>query len=196
MITGAIALAFCCWAFTFGLAWGNFWVKIGLSVIVICLYSLWWQRPSIRFSIRSVVIGVISAALLYGIFYLGNAWAPYFVPGASSQVGGIYALGKGTSRLLLFLLLCFVTGPGEEIFWRGFLQDNLMKRFGNAGGFALGTLVYAGVHVFSMNFVLVMAALVAGAFWGALYLWKRDLGMVIVSHSLWSAFIFAAFPIH
>ena len=196
MITGAIALAFCCWAFTFGLAWGNFWVKIGLSVIVICLYSLWWQRPSIRFSIRSVVIGVISAALLYGIFYLGNAWAPYFVPGASSQVGGIYALGKGTSRLLLFLLLCFVTGPGEEIFWRGCLQDNLMKRFGNAGGFALGTLVYAGVHVFSMNFVLVMAALVAGAFWGALYLWKRDLGMVIVSHSLWSAFIFAAFPIH
>ena len=196
MIAGAILLAFCCWAFTFGLAWGNFWVKIGLSVMVICLYSLRWQRPSIRFHLRSVVIGMISAAVLYGIFYLGNAWAPYFVPGASSQVGGIYELGTGTSRFLIFLLLCFITGPGEEIFWRGFLQENLMKRFGNAGGFALGTLVYAGVHIFSMNFVLIMAALVAGAFWGALYLWKRDLGMVIVSHSLWSAFIFAVFPIH
>ena len=196
MIVGAIALAFCCWAFTFGLAWGNFWVKIGLSVIVICLYSLRWQKPSIHFRLYSVVIGAISAAVLYGIFYLGNAWAPYFVPGASSQVGGIYELGTGTSRFLIFLLLCFITGPGEEIFWRGFLQENLMKRFGNAGGFALGTLVYAGVHIFSMNFVLIMAALVAGAFWGALYLWKRDLGMVIVSHSLWSAFIFAVFPIH
>ena len=196
MIAGAILLAFCCWAFAFGLAWGNFWVKIGLSVIVICLYSLRWQKPSIHFRLYSVVIGAISAAVLYGIFYLGNAWAPYFVPGASSQVGGIYELGTGTSRFLIFLLLCFITGPGEEIFWRGFLQENLMKRFGNAGGFALGTLVYAGVHIFSMNFVLIMAALVAGAFWGALYLWKRDLGMVIVSHSLWSAFIFAVFPIH
>ena len=196
MIVGAIVLAFCCWAFTFGLAWGNFWVKIGLSVIVICLYSLRWQRPSIRFRLDSVVIGVISAVVLYGIFYLGNAWAPYFVPGAKSQVGGIYGLGTGSSRPLIFLLLFLVTGPGEEIFWRGFLQENLMKRFGNAGGFSLGTLVYAGVHVFSLNFVLVMAALVAGAFWGALYLWKRDLGMVIVSHSLWSAFIFAVFPIH
>jgi hypothetical protein len=196
VIVGAIVLAFCCWAFTFGLAWGNFWVKIGLSVIVICLYSLRWQKPSIRFRLNSVVIGVISAAVLYGIFYLGHAWAPYFVPGAASQVGGIYGLGTGTSRFPIFLLLCFITGPGEEIFWRGFLQENLMKRFGNAGGFALGTLVYAGVHVFSLNFVLVMAALVAGAFWGGLYLWKRDLGMVIVSHSLWSAFIFAVFPIH
>jgi len=196
LIAGAILGAFCWWAFTFGLAWGNFWVKSGLSVIVICLYSLRWQKPSIHFRLYSVVIGAISAAVLYGIFYLGNAWAPYFVPGASSQVGGIYELGTGTSRFLIFLLLCFITGPGEEIFWRGFLQENLMKRFGNAGGFALGTLVYAGVHIFSMNFVLIMAALVAGAFWGALYLWKRDLGMVIVSHSLWSAFIFAVFPIH
>jgi membrane protease YdiL (CAAX protease family) len=44
--------------------------------------------------------------------------------------------------------------------------------------------------------MLIMAALVAGAFWGGLYLWKRDLELVMISHSLWSAFIFAVFPIH
>jgi membrane protease YdiL (CAAX protease family) len=71
-----------------------------------------------------------------------------------------------------------------------------MKKFGNFQGFGLGTLIYAGVHVFSFNFMLIMAAGVAGAFWGGLYLWKRDLELVIVSHSLWSAFIFAVFPIH
>jgi membrane protease YdiL (CAAX protease family) len=36
---------------------------------------------------------------------------------------------------------------------------------------------------------------VAGAFWGALYLWKRDVALLIVSHSLWSAFIFAIAPV-
>jgi len=56
------------------------------------------------------------------------------------------------------------------------------------------TLIYGGVHLFSMNFILIAAALAAGAFWGGLYLWRRELGMVIVSHSLWSAFIFAVFP--
>jgi len=195
LVAGAIVLPVICWFFTFGVPWGNFWVKIGASVVIICAYSFIWQRPRIRFSAGSVVLGLVSAAVLYGIFYAGNALAPYFVKGAGSQVHGIYGLGTGSDKILVFLLLLLVTGPGEEIFWRGFLQENLMKRLGAFGGFAACTAIYTGVHVFSMNFVLVMAALIAGAFWGALYLWKRDLPLVIVSHSIWSAFIFAVFPI-
>ena len=196
MITGAILLALACWAFTFGVAWGNFWVKIGLSVIVICLYSLIWQKPRFRLTVNNVIAGILSAVVLYGLFVLGNHLAPYIIPGAGRQVGGIYGLGTGTDRVLIFLLLCFITGPGEEIFWRGFLQERLMRRYGKLTGLVLGTLVYGGVHVFSTNLILILAALVAGAFWGILYLWKRDLGLVIVSHSLWSAFIFAVFPVH
>ncbi|MHB8908981.1 MAG: CPBP family intramembrane glutamic endopeptidase [Syntrophales bacterium] len=196
MITGAVLLSFACWAFTFGIPWGNFWVKIGLSVTIICLYSLIWQRPKFSFNRKNVFAGILSAVVLYGMFALGNLLAPYIVPGAGSQVGGIYGLGTGTDRIYIFLLLCFITGPGEEIFWRGFLQENLMRRFGDRRGFVAGTLIYGGVHLFSMNLMLILAALVAGAFWGLLYLWKRDLGLVIVSHSLWSAFIFAVFPVH
>ena len=196
MIPVAILLAVVCWAFTFGMAWGNFWVKIGLSVTVICLYSLIWQKPRVRFSLKSVIAGMLSAVVLYGLFFLGNWMASYIVPGAGAQVGGIYDLGTGTDRVLIFLLLCFITGPGEEIFWRGFLQEKLMQRFGDLKGFAMGTLIYGGVHLFSVNFILIAAALVAGAFWGGLYLWRRDLGLVIVSHSLWSASIFAVFPMH
>lgn len=195
MVAGAILLPAACWFFTFGVPWGNFWIKIGISVVIICLYSFIWQRPRIRFSFQSVILGIISAAALYGIFYLGNAFSPYFVKGAAGQVQGIYSLGTGSDKALVFLLLLLITGPGEEIFWRGFLQANLMQRFGEFGGVALTAGIYAGVHIFSMNFILVMAALIAGAFWGGLYLWKRDLTAVIVSHSLWSAFIFAVFPI-
>jgi membrane protease YdiL (CAAX protease family) len=195
LITGAILLSLACWAVTFGMAWGNFWVKIGLSVTTICIYSLIWQRPKFRLTRNSILTGILSAAVLYGLFALGNL-APYIIPGAGTQVGGIYDLGTGTDRIYIFLLLCFITGPGEEIFWRGFLQENLMQRFGDIRGFVMGTLIYGGVHLFSMNLMLILAALVAGAFWGVLYLWKRDLGLVIVSHSLWSAFIFAVFPVH
>ncbi len=196
MITGAILLSLACWAVTFGIAWGNFWVKIGLSVTIICLYSLIWQRPKFRLNRKNILTGILSAAVLYGLFALGNLLAPYIIPGAGTQVGGIYGLGTGTDRIYIFLLLCFITGPGEEIFWRGFLQENLMQRFGDLRGLVMGTLIYGGVHLFSMNLMLILAAWTAGAFWGALYLWKRDLGLVIVSHSLWSAFIFAVFPVH
>ena len=144
---------------------------------------------------RSFSLGFLSAVVLYFLFYAGHLLAPYILPGAKTQVGGIYFLGEGTSKVLIFLLLFFITSPGEEIFWRGFLQDRLMKKWGDLPGFAAATLVYTAVHVFSFNLMLVLAALVAGAFWGILYLWKRDLLIQITSHSFWSAVIFAVAPI-
>jgi uncharacterized protein len=195
VIAGAVLLAFACWAITFGWHVGNFWIKIGLSVIAVFSYSLLWQKPAIRFRAESVMLGLFSAAILYAIFFAGHHLTPYILPGAKSQVGGIYSLGEGTSRVFTFLLLLFVTGPGEEIFWRGFLQDRLMKRWGNVTGFLVTTVIYAGVHVFSLNLMLIFAALVAGAFWGLLYLWKRDVLLQVVSHSAWSAVIFVVAPI-
>jgi uncharacterized protein len=196
VIWGAILLPILCWGFTFGWSGGNFWIKIGLSVLLVFFYSLYWQRPKISFRLSACLWGILSAVVLYLLFFLGNALAPYFLSGAPRQVGGIYSLGEGTSTVLVFLLLFLITGPGEEIFWRGFLQNQLSIRQGKIKGYFLTTLVYAGVHVFSGNLILILAALVAGAFWGALYLWKRDLTIQIISHSFWSSFIFAVFPIH
>ena len=195
MIWPAVFLALACWGVTFGWLGGNFWVKIGISVLTVCAYSLFRQKPKINPRLSSFFLGLLSAGVLYFIFYLGHHLAPYILPGSKTQVGGIYSLGEGTSKMLIFLLLFFITGPGEEIFWRGFLQDRLMKRWGNFQGFASATLIYAGVHVFSFNLMLILAALVAGAFWGLLYLWKRDLVAQIISHSFWSAVIFAVAPI-
>jgi membrane protease YdiL (CAAX protease family) len=195
VIWGAVILASVCWAITFGWPGGNFWIKIGLSVIAVSLYSLFWQRPEISFRFRSFFLGLLSAAVLYLIFLLGNKVAPYILTGGKAQVGAIYSLGVGANRVLIFLLLFFITGPGEEIFWRGFLQDRLMKRWGIFTGYLLTTALYAGVHIFSWNPILILAAFVAGAFWGLLYLWKRDLLAQIVSHSFWSAVIFAVAPV-
>jgi hypothetical protein len=87
-------------------------------------------------------------------------------------------------------MLLLVTGPSEEIFWRGFLQRNLMVRYGNLRGWLLATIIYAGVHVWSFNIMLIGAAAVAGAFWGLLYLRWKNLAPVIISHAVWSAFFF------
>jgi uncharacterized protein len=192
---GGLLLAVAGWSFTFGFSWGNFWIKIGIAVFCVTAYSLIWQRPVLRLSWKSLGLGLLSAALLYGVFFIGNALAPYVVSGAHGQVAGIYGLGERSSRVWIFLLLLLVTGPGEEIFWRGFLQDRLMKRWGPLWGFVAATTAYSSVHLFSLNPMLILAALVAGLFWGAQYLWKRDLTALIVSHSLWSAVIFAVLPI-
>ncbi len=97
---------------------------------------------------------------------------------------------------LIALLLFFITGPAEELYWRGYLQKSLMARFGRWQGWLLATVIYAAVHIWSFNFMLIGAAFVAGAFWGAMYMRLKNLAPVIISHSVWSMVIFAVFPMH
>lgn len=193
-----VVLATALWFVTFYLTWSNFWIKISLSAAILALLSLRTQPmplDQLRFGKRSVVQGLSSAAALYAIFWFGK-WASSLVfPFASHQIGAIYGKGEGFPILVIFFMLLLVTGPSEEIFWRGFLQRNLMVRYGNLRGWLLATIIYAGVHVWSFNFMLIGAAAVAGAFWGLLYLRWKNLAPVIISHAVWSAFIFTIVPV-
>ena len=93
-------------------------------------------------------------------------------------------------------MLLFVSSPGEEIFWRGFLQKWAIGKWGSVVGWLVTALLYAAVHIVSGNFILVMAALVAGLFWGLMAAWLKDnLLPVIISHSLWTFAIFVLWPI-
>jgi hypothetical protein len=196
-LIGTILLASLLWFITFALGGVSFWIKISVSAASLAGVSLFLQSPhreEFRFDARAIALGIASAAALYLVFWLGKAVSTTLFDFAGRQIGGIYTKATGMPMGVIALLLFFVTGPSEEIFWRGYLQRQLMQRFGRWPGWALATTVYAGVHVCSFNFMLVGAAAVAGAFWGALYARSGNLAPVIVSHSVWSAVIFAVFP--
>jgi hypothetical protein len=192
-----VLLAALLWFITFALQWTSFWIKISLSASLLAAVSLILQpirREEFHFDLRAVLLGLASAALLYVIFWSGRAVAMALFDFAGRQIGMIYHKGDGTPLWVIALLLFCVTGPAEEIFWRGYLQRNLMMRFGRWPGWALATAIYAGVHVWSLNFMLIGAAAVAGAFWGAMYAHLDRLSPVILSHAVWSTVIFAVFP--
>jgi membrane protease YdiL (CAAX protease family) len=197
-VLGMVALATALWFVTFYLKWGIFWFKIAVSASVLAAISLRAApegRLALRFDGKSLLIGIVSAFVLYAIFWMGKIFSTALFPLAQQQIGAIYGKRGGTPLWLIALLLFFVTGPCEEIFWRGYMQRQLVKRFGALRGWALATAIYAGVHVWSFNFMLIGAAAVAGAFWGALYWRLRRLEPVIVSHAVWSTFIFAVLPV-
>lgn len=197
-VAGTVALAALLWFFTFHVPWGVFWFKISVSALILAALSFVFQSPRtlrLKFDLRAAVLGLLSAVLLYLIFWAGKTFSTMTLPFAGSQIGAIYGKGEGTPVWVICLLLFFITGPCEELYWRGFLQRRLMRRFGNVSGWVIATLLYAGVHISSLNFMLIGAAGVAGAFWGAMYWRFEDLTPVIISHSIWSTVIFAVFPI-
>jgi membrane protease YdiL (CAAX protease family) len=143
--------------------------------------------------IQKILIGIGSAAALYMIFYIGNIISPMIIPDAGEKILTIYDFKSDQSPLKIALLVFFITGPGEEIFWRGFVQRHFQEK-GLILGFVLAALIYSGVHVTSFNIMLILAALVCGGFWGLLYLWKRSIVINIISHTIWVFVAFILFP--
>jgi len=197
MVWATAALAAGLWFATFYLTFSVFWIKISCSAALLAAIAFRRDPPAgrLRLDSRAVVAGIVSAVVLWGIFWLGKQVSTLIFPFAQGQIGAIYGKGEGFSPTVIFFLLLLVTGPCEEIYWRGFLQKHLMARYGNWQGWLAASAVYAGVHIWSLNFMLIGAAAVAGAFWGLCYWrWSR-LAPVIVSHSLWSAVVFSLAPI-
>ena len=198
LLIGMVLLANLLWFATFYMEFSTFWIKIAVSAFTLAALSLWissGEKRRFRVDAGSLMIGLISAVALYFIFWAGKEISSLIFPFAEQQIGNIYGKGDGTSSWVIFPLLLLITGPSEEIFWRGYLQEKLMVRFGEPRGWLFAALIYAAVHIWSFNFMLIGAAAVAGAFWGAMYWRYRNLAPVIISHSLWSAFIFAVIPL-
>ena len=192
-----VVLACVLWFVTFYLSWATFWIKISVSAATLAILSLWIQphrKHQFRFNKTAILLGLASAGLLYVIFWSGKTISSTIMPFAAAQINSIYEKGVGTHTGIIACLLFFITGPCEEIYWRGFLQKNLAARFGLWQGWLLATVIYAGVHIWSFNLMLIGAAGVAGAFWGAMFWRYKNLAPVIISHSVWSTVIFALFP--
>lgn len=193
-----VLLAAGLWFFSFGMEWGVFWYKIAFSALVLAVIAVTSGGMSLagkRLNTPDVVLGLISAAGLYGVFWLGKAASTAVFGFAEQGIQDIYTMGRGAPAWVIVLLLFFVTGPCEEVFWRGYLQRRLCEHLGTWRGFAAATACYSLVHVFSMNLMLMAAAAVAGAYWGLMYLVLGRLEPVIVSHAVWSVVIFAIAPI-
>jgi len=171
---------------------------MSVAVLVLSSLAFLWGGNLIRrqdFNLKAVLTGIISAFLLYGIFYVGNVFSRLLFDFAGVQIASIYGIRSAGATLPIFLVLFFITSPGEEIFWRGFLQRWAMDKYGRLKGFLLASLFYAAVHIVSGNFMLVMAALVAGLFWGFMYFREENIIPLIISHALWTVGIFLFFPV-
>ncbi len=197
----AILVALVLWTIMFSPATAphvNLWLVMTMAAVVLtsmaASFSDWYRR--IRFSASDVVIGIASAAALWGVFWVGDKLSQLMFNFARPEVNAIYSFKESISPWLLSLLLLFIIGPAEEIFWRGYVQHKMASKWGQSMGFLMATAVYALVHAGSCNFMLVMAALVAGGFWGLIYrFYPNRLGALVISHAVWDAAVFVWFPI-
>jgi CAAX protease family protein len=174
----------------------QFWQRMTLTGLTLGGLALATSRPArrIRIGPKEVVLGLLSAGLLYVTFHVGDRFARRFVPGGDAQIRDIYTLRTIRPKEEIAVRLGTVIGPAEEVFWRGLVQAALMERYGRWPGAAMAAMAYSGVHIVTGNFTLFGAAGIAGAHWCALYAAGVPLGALIVSHVAWDVWIFLVQP--
>lgn len=183
----------------------NFWLIMSCSAIILTTLALSFTPDrKLLFRIEKPLLqllgGIVLAFALWGIFWVGDKLSSLLFDFARPGVDAVYSLRQGIPQWSIAALLLVLIGPAEELFWRGYVQRSLGRLFkGKAAGFAafgVTAAIYALVHVWSFNFMLVAAALVAGAVWGFIYmLCPRALPALVISHALWDALVFVILPI-
>lgn len=177
----------------------NFWWIMTASACTLSLLATffgrgWWK--DLRIDLSNILLGIAIAVALWSVFWIGDKLSQLMFNFARPQVDIIYGMKDGESPLLLTLLMLFLIGPAEEIFWRGYIQKSFSQYWNPNVGMVVTTAIYSLVHAGSCNFMLTMAALVAGLAWGIMYrFFPEKFGAIIISHALWDVAVFIWFPI-
>ncbi|HEY3249549.1 MAG TPA: CPBP family intramembrane glutamic endopeptidase [Ignavibacteria bacterium] len=198
-----IILAALFWLEMFFLKHHNFWIEMTIAASLLAALGLYFNHRAgeainyrlYYFEPKYILIGIVSAAILYFIFYAGDFVSKLILPFADKQVIGVYGNKALLDPVIIALLLGFIIGPAEEVFWRGFVQDTLQEKLGENKGWLIASLIYGAVHIFALNFMLFMAALICGLFWGWIFKRYKSLWPGIISHALWDVTIFVLLPV-
>jgi len=177
-----------------------FWPAMAFSSGVLALTGLWLNRKSLGevFAFRwwHVPAGLVSALVLYLMFFVGHKITAAILPFASEQVSSVYRTRSQADLWLIGVLLLAWVGPAEEIFWRGYVQRRCGQRFGPFAGLVVTAAIYTLVHIWSFNLMLLAAAGLCGVFWGAMFWRCRSVWPALISHAICDVVIFVLLPIH
>jgi membrane protease YdiL (CAAX protease family) len=190
----SLCLAYLLLAYSFHLT-ETFWPFFSLSMLI--MIGLAYTQEGIvikRISWGAASYGIVSGTFLYIIFALGKL---LIVALKLPLLQGLTALYQTVSPRVWwhYLVLFAIIIPGEELFWRGYIQRRLTRVMPPSRGILLSTLLYAAAHLCSGSLLLVIAALVGGVFWGGIYHRTGSIEIAILSHLTFDLLLLVLLPL-
>jgi uncharacterized protein len=160
-----------------------------VAVLALVGLLLWIVRSGERLPLSSIGLKrqPIGPAILWSLAVLVAFFAAVFVclllilP----ALGLTYGQGGGPAvSMAVTLLVVIRAGVAEEIFYRGYAIERLEALTGSTAIAAIVPLIlFAGFH-FSQGIAGIIISFCVGAVATAIYLWKRNLVILITAHFL------------
>ena len=141
-----------------------------------------------------LIYGIGYGTITYGFVKLGYMILPSIHANATTDISN-FLTDYGPQNIFHYVLLIFVVAVGEELFWRGYVQQQLKKYTSPAWAVFITALLFSISLAISGFIPGAMAAIVAGLLWGALYEWKKSLPLIIVAHIVFVLLLFLVLPL-
>ncbi|GLC87672.1 CPBP family intramembrane glutamic endopeptidase [Lysinibacillus piscis] len=148
------------------------------------------QLPTWQF----LLFGIGYGTIIYGIVRFGYWLTPYINNSFVQSVHN-FLVKYGPQNIWHYILLVFIIAIGEELFWRGYIQQQL-KRFMRPAFAVITTAILCALSIALSGFLLgVIAAFIASIVWGFLYEWRKSMPLIIVAHVVFILLLFLVLPL-
>jgi hypothetical protein len=172
------------------------WIGVGSVAVALGAFVL-ARVPAVRARLRprprDVAAGAAAALLLVAGTYalspvLGRS--PWFAQELRALYGAFQAAGTGAAAVALAPVVL-----GEELAWRGVVQEVAEQRVGRTSAAVLTAVAYALAHAPTGSSLLVVTALGCGLVWGWLRAATGSLVPSVVCHLIWDVVVLLLFPL-
>lgn len=171
-----------------------FWPMFTVALFLLSVFAIYKQRFKNELNFTSLWLGALSGFTLYLIFAVGKQLLIAIGMPVEDDLNNLYAIVSPT-EVWHYIVLVLIIIPGEELFWRGHIQEEFSTTSKWKGIF-LATFLYASAHIYSGSTMLMIAAIVGGIFWGTLYAWKKNIVLVSLSHFTFNLFLIVLLPLN
>lgn len=142
---------------------------------------------------KSLIYGLGYGTLLYGLIAVGFQLMLLFAVDSGPIASFLSAFAPVS--IWHYLLLMFIIVPGEEIFWRGLIQQKLKKYLSTPLSILASSILFGSALALSGFWPGAAAGILAGLILGLLYEWKRSLPLIIVAHLIMIVLLFLVLPL-
>jgi membrane protease YdiL (CAAX protease family) len=172
-----------------------FWYMYTFAILVLMSASIVFSKISDEMPTwKSMIYGLGYGTFIYGIIALGYQLLRFFPLPIERSVSSFLSAFAPTS-IWHYLLLMFIIVPGEEIFWRGFVQQQLQRYMKIVPAILISSILFGLALGLGGFWPGQLAGLIAGLVLGSLYEWKRSMPLIIIAHLVMIILLFLVLPL-
>ncbi|MDN7226126.1 type II CAAX endopeptidase family protein [Planococcus sp. N064] len=172
-----------------------FWYMYTFALLVLMSFSVIFTKVFDEMATwKSLIYGLGYGTAIYAIIAGGFQLfklLSFNIEGSVSSFISTFA----PSSIWHYLLLMFIIVPGEEIFWRGFVQQKLKSYVSTTYSVLIAALLFGLALGFGGFVPGIFAGVATGIVLGFLYEWKRSMPLLIIAHLVMIVLLFLVLPL-